>query len=201
MYTAALTLSNLSCRHAKNIVIPPLSLKILPSTLVVIEGSNGSGKTTLLNALAGLHDQVSGNFRMTGETDERSTDPILHVGHNNGLKANLTVKENLELFSVLAENQYLNRLKLLQQLDLFEIKDQLIKNCSKGQQKRTSLARIFIAKSPLWLLDEPFSSLDRTATDLLQNAIHNHLTEKGIVMISTHLKFSLPKIRCTRILL
>ncbi len=57
---------------------------------------------------------------------------------------------------------------------------------SAGQKRRTALARLFVARRPLWLLDEPLTGLDASARDRFAQAMRQHCEAGGIVVVSTH---------------
>ena len=89
----------------------------------------------------------------------------------------------------------------LQKLGLAGFEDLPARMLSAGQKRRIALARLFVDKARLWILDEPFTALDVAAVDLLQDIIAEHLGEGGMVVLTTHQEVELPDERVMQITL
>ena len=199
MNTTVITIDNLACAYQEQVLFEKLNFKVLGGKCVLIQGANGSGKTTLLKSLAGYHEGYTGSIRFAPIMTPATPYPCCFLGHQDGLKENLSVAENIQLFMLLSENHTLSQEALLSQFNLLPIKDQLIKHCSKGQKKRTALVQLCINQAPIWLLDEPFVSLDDQGRRLIEGLIINHLAQQGIVIMSSHQSISLAEIKPIRI--
>ncbi len=81
--------------------------------------------------------------------------------------------------------------QVLKKMGLFGHEDLPVRVLSQGQKRRVSLARLLLSKSQLWLLDEPFTALDKAAIDFLQSVIADHIKQGGMVMLTTHQDVSL----------
>jgi heme exporter protein A len=119
------------------------------------------------------------------------------IGHRDGLRGALTVRENLLLTPELMGS---NNLSITHGLSITGASDRLrldhlldlpVSVLSAGQRRRTALARLLVAQRPIWLLDEPTSSLDAASVTLTAQIIGDHLAGGGIVLAATHLPLGL----------
>ena len=86
-------------------IIDNLSFAVSTGETLVLRGPNGAGKTTLLRSLAGFLRPEQGSIRLDGGDGERTIAEQCHfVGHLNGIKANLTVAENLSFWAEYLES-------------------------------------------------------------------------------------------------
>jgi len=192
----SLEVKNLQCIRGDRELFSDLSFKLDASQLMMLEGQNGSGKTTLLRSLCGLYLQDQGEILWDGipikKQDEDYRRELLYLGHLNGIKADLTVIENLRINSALSnkkagENPSTDELMdALDTIGLYAFEDFPSSQLSQGQKRRVALARLLISKAKLWILDEPFVALDVAAVELLQSIIAKHVDNGGMVILTTH---------------
>ncbi|MCB0332325.1 MAG: ABC transporter ATP-binding protein [Bdellovibrionales bacterium] len=151
-------------------------------SVTLLLGANGSGKTTLLRILAHLMCSNSGTVHFNGNTIQATQ--ISFVGHQTMLYDELSPRENLELFLSLRGIQY----DLNIAFDEWKLKDRdvRVKDLSQGNKVKVSLIRAFASDAPLLFLDEPSSSLDSVATELLLSKITQRAQAGAITIISTH---------------
>jgi heme exporter protein A len=165
--------------------------------LLHLQGHNGSGKTTLLRTLCGLIVPSQGVVNWNGKNIRQQREDfaaeMLFLGHLNGIKADLTAVENLRMICHLEGLQVSDEdlWQVLKKMGLFGHEDLPVRVLSQGQKRRVSLARLLLSKSQLWLLDEPFTALDKAAIDFLQSVIADHIKQGGMVMLTTHQDVSL----------
>jgi heme exporter protein A len=199
-----LRVENLFCERDERILLNQLSFEINAGEILQIEGQNGSGKTTLLRILCGLSDAFEGQIywqqHSLDEVRESYYQSMLYVGHRSGVKAALTAEENLRWMTQLSPN--LNRMSLSQALEkvgLYGFEDVPCHSLSAGQQRRVGLARLYLSSAPLWILDEPFTALDKKGVVEKEALIAQHARNKGMVILTTHHDLSIPNKTVRRI--
>ncbi len=192
-----LEVRNLACMRGDRRLFADLDFALEPGELLYVHGHNGSGKTTLLRTLCGLIRPEAGEVLWQGEDirglREDFTREVLYLGHKNGIKGDLNGLENLQVASVLdgfpiSEQQAWDA---LERIGLDGHEDLETKLLSQGQQRRVALARLLVNRARLWVLDEPFTALDKDAVALLQTVIRGHLGGGGMVVLTTHQEVAL----------
>lgn len=156
---------------------------------LILSGPNGAGKSTLLRAIAGLLPLAAGALTLDGEAEEIAAS-LHYVGHAEGMKPALTVRENLDFWSAfLSRGDAGAALAPADALDAFglaHVIDIPAGYLSAGQKRRVALARLLVAPRPIWLLDEPTTALDVRAQGALAAVMARHRAGGGIVLAATH---------------
>jgi heme exporter protein A len=183
-------------------VFGPLDFVVDAGEALLVQGDNGAGKTTLLRVLAGLLRADGGDVDIDGApaTAALRSRAIAYLGHLGALKADLTTLDNLTFFTGLhgrRRGQMPGNALAIVGLAGFE--DTPVRQLSAGQRKRLSLARLWLAPAPLWLLDEPYANLDLDGINLVNRMIQAHLREGGAALLTTHGAYAAPPVR-TRML-
>ncbi|MBN8511520.1 MAG: heme ABC exporter ATP-binding protein CcmA [Rickettsiales bacterium] len=171
-----------------------LSVTLLPSSILYLQGDNGAGKTSLLRMLAGIQKPSSG--KITIGKDQTPLRYIRkpycnYIGHQFAIKPELSVYENISFFSKLYGTETL----LNAAITYMGLERKLDSKCyllSAGNQKKVAIARLLACRSKLWLLDEADSNLDQETKNKLLHLIISHADSGGIVVITTH---STPEIK------
>jgi heme exporter protein A len=163
-------------------VLDGVSFAIEPGAALILRGPNGAGKTTLLRCIAGLQSPLSGQIDGAEET-------IAYAGHADGLKAMLSVRENLTFWAQVFGQRDIS--DALAAYDLEPLQDRLAGTLSAGQKRRLGLARLMVTGRPIWVLDEPTVSLDAAAVGLFAAAVTAHLGAGGMALIATHIDLGL----------
>ena len=163
---------------------------------MLVEGPNGSGKTSLLRILTGLRLADHGEVLWRGESIERLAgdyyEQINYVGHHDGVKLELTCTENLRLARAMGIPSGQNIDDVLERVDLYAEGETDVANLSAGQRRRLALARLLATEALLWILDEPFTSLDRDSMAMFGEIFEQHLKIGGAVVMTSHHEISLP---------
>ena len=188
MENNSLTLENLSCTRGGREVFSNLSFELNYGEALLVTGKNGAGKTSLLRQLAGLLPSAE---VLTFANGAPLRDDLHFIGSLDGVKAHLTVAENLNFWRGLLDGS--NTDQALRFWDLHELKDMPTRLLSSGQRRRLALARLLIAPRKLWLLDEPHAALDAQNQLRLMALLTRHLDEGGIAIIATHDALDLPR--------
>jgi heme exporter protein A len=183
-----LIVTDLACTLGNRRLFSALSFSVGSGEAVAVTGPNGSGKTTLLRLLAGFTAREDGQIRLEGTTGDIGLRESIHfVGHRDGQKAALTVRENLTLGAAVSGAPSIDVMDSARQLDLTPLLDLPVGVLSAGQRRRAALARLLTVVRPIWLLDEPTSALDIRSQDLVRAMIASHVSAGGMVIAATHL--------------
>ena len=181
-----LIINNLSCIRGYNQLFTDLSFELRPGEILKISGTNGTGKTSLLKIIAGLNSAESGSiFFKNNEINNKLN--IFYLGHLNALSPELSCIENLNfLLELGTENFNSSYVDALSMVGLNNYENELVANLSAGQKRRVALAALFVTPSKLWLLDEPFTSLDSKGIEIVENQIKKHRDSGGLCILTTH---------------
>lgn len=159
-------------------VLEGLNFTVSPGEILVLRGPNGIGKTTLLRTLARLQPPYAG-------TVEAAPDAVAYAAHADGLKATLSVTENLTFWAGVYGGHDIA--PALRDFNLEALRDRPAGNLSAGQKRRLGLARLMVTGRPVWVLDEPTVSLDVASVELFGNAVKAHVDAGGAAVIATHI--------------
>ncbi len=183
---------DLECTRGDRKLFSGLGFSLVEGELLHLFGHNGSGKTTLMRTLCGLIQQSAGEVLWNGtpirKQGEEFTREVIYIGHKNGIKDDLTGVENLCISSTLdgfpvSEEEAWDA---LERMGLRGHEDLPTRVLSQGQKRRVALARLLVNRAKLWVLDEPFTALDKAAVEYLQEIIRSHLDRGGMVILTTH---------------
>jgi heme exporter protein A len=179
----------LVCERGGRIVFARLDFALSAGEMLVLRGANGSGKSSLLRVMAGLTPVVSG--KLYWGDSAVAADRLVHhrrslyVGHQDAVKPALTVRENLELWRQLRVGGA-NTSDALERLGLGPLADLPARLLSAGQRRRLALARLAVAAAPLWLLDEPSTTLDSDGVARVDALLREYLAHGGRAVLSSH---------------
>ena len=177
-----LIVTDVACTRGGIALLDGVSFHLKAGHGLVLRGPNGSGKTTLLRTIAGLQPPLAGQIAV-------APDAVAYAGHADGLKATLTVRENLQFWSEIYGSPGFDQ--ALTRFDLEQLADRQAQNLSAGQKRRLGLARLLVTGRPLWVLDEPTVSLDAASVALFAAAVRAHLDEGGMALMATHIDLGL----------
>lgn len=185
---------NLCCIRDERVLFNDLNFVLESGQVLLIEGANGAGKTSLLRILTGLRKADVGQLKWNGEMiDDVSIfyQAMAYISHHNALKTTLTAQENLQYAQSLT-SATLSTDVVLAQVGLSGYQDTLVRFLSAGQRRRLALARVLCTGKSLWILDEPFTSLDKAGISLFEQFIANHVVNGGLVIMTSHHQTVLP---------
>jgi len=186
-----LSARQLSCERDERVLFSDLSFDLYSGELLQLEGPNGVGKTSLMRLLAGLLPVSSGEIlwhaEPLAEQREAFYQSMLFIGHLAGIKAELTPLENLKWFAALEGGQAEEDLEeALDRVGLRGFEDHPCHQLSAGQKRRVALARLLFTQRPLWLLDEPFTALDKQGVAAMEQLLSDHAADGGAVILTSH---------------
>ncbi|MFD2180230.1 cytochrome c biogenesis heme-transporting ATPase CcmA [Veronia pacifica] len=187
-----LDVRQLTSIRGERVLFENLSFSVGDGELVQIEGQNGAGKTTLLRIITGLGEADDGTISWNGvairtQRDDFHSD-LLYLGHNTGVKRELTAFENLSFYckmhQISADPDKLWH--ALACVGLAGREDIPAAQLSAGQNRRIALARLWITTAKIWVLDEPLTAIDKHGVNVLEKLFKNHVNNGGSVLFTTH---------------
>lgn len=181
----------LACERDSRLLFEGLDLRLRPGEMLRVGGPNGSGKTSLLRLLAGLMTPTDGQVLLDGQPlamqRQAQAGCLLWIGHAAGIKDLLTAQENLHWLSALQGRVSPTAIdQALDRVGLRGFEDVPCQTLSAGQRRRVALARLYLEAPPVWILDEPFTALDREGVAQLEAHLATHCDQGGGVVLTTH---------------
>jgi len=188
--THKLTGDNLTLIRGERCLFERLSFALESGSLLILEGRNGCGKTSLMRAIAGMLSLETGHIYWDDTPVEKQRQifhgSLVWLAHRTGLKGDLTLVENLGFERSLRTQSGRDVEEVYERLGISRLKKLVLRSLSAGQQRRVALARMLLADVPLWLLDEPFTNLDREGRKLVMELVEEHLAEGGLCVMAAH---------------
>ena len=190
--TPLISATSLTCIREDRLLFDQLNIEINAGDIVQVEGPNGSGKTSLLRILAGLSQPFEGEVFFSGQSINQSQEEfhqnLLYLGHLPGVKGEMNAQENLSFNLALHGfvNDSTDITKTLAKVNLTGFEDSLASHLSAGQHRRISLARLYKSNARIWILDEPFTAIDKQGVHGLEQLFKAHINQGGCVILTTH---------------
>ena len=188
----AVQTTGLGKRFGRQWALAHCDLEVQPGEVLLLAGANGSGKTTLLRLIAGLYKPTQGSMSIYGMDPEQEKlacrRTLTLVGHDNYLYSQLSALEMLQVWTrlrgvELSEEQAID---LLREVDLQDRRDYPVGGFSAGMRKRLTLLRTRLEEPKLVLLDEPFSALDASGQNLIEEWIEGYRSAGKTVVLASH---------------
>lgn len=167
------------------------SFSLAPGELLAVTGPNGSGKSTLLRVVAGLLSPAAGTVAVDPAGEGGIQASSAYLGHLDAMKPALTLGENLHFWNRLGGSARTVE-AALDTVGLAHLVDLPAGSLSAGQRRRGAIARLLMTDRPLWLLDEPATSLDAASEATLAELVAAHLARGGMAIVAQHRSLSVP---------
>jgi heme exporter protein A len=182
---------NLTCIRQDRTLFEGLNFDLCSSQVLQVEGPNGAGKSSLLRILAGFLIPDSGHLSyqqqlLRGDRSEFNAD-LLFIGHKAAINGHMSAVENVKFWiSLHSTNNDFDVFDLLGRLGLVGLEEVPVSQLSAGQQRKVALARLWLTSARLWILDEPFTAIDKKGVSGLQVKFQHHLDSGGMIVLTTH---------------
>ena len=187
-----LRVTNIGCERQDQILFKSLNFELSAGQLIRILGNNGSGKSSLLKIITGILKPFSGEVCWNNQNINHQrlifSRDLTYIGHKPAVKTELTVTENL-FANMGLRGQSIDRITIEQTLELLSLKQYRSVQAgylSQGQQRRIALCRLWLEKTGLWVLDEPYTSLDKQAVALVNTQINQAVAKGTMVIFTSH---------------
>ncbi len=189
--SAQFSAEDLTCIRQDRCLFEGLSFSLNSGEILQVEGPNGAGKSSLLRILAGFlhadHGQLQWKQQTIAKVEHEFLSDLLFIGHKAGINPYLSALENIEFWLQLhAPESTTDVFELLGRLGLVGLEDIPISQLSAGQQRKVALARLWLTPAKLWILDEPFTAIDKKGVIGLQKRFAQHLEADGMIILTTH---------------
>lgn len=201
--TPLLRAHQLTCIREDRILFDQLSFDINPGHLLQIEGPNGAGKTSLLRILAGLSLPYEGKVTYQGNVIAKCREDyyqdLTFIGHLAGVKGELSAQQNLTFNLALQQDKQTDIDIAIDKVNLTGFEDSLASHLSAGQNRRIALARLWQSNSKIWILDEPFTAIDKAGVALLEQLFLTHVNTGGAIIFTSHQELQLANNKVSKI--
>ena len=200
-------MKNLTKRYGDHYAIDHLSFKVDDGQIYGFLGPNGAGKSTTMNIMTGYLAPTDGEVIINGhdilEEPEEAKKTIGYLPELPPVYPDMTIKEYLdfcaELKKVPRKDRKASVKEAMEELELTDMKDRLIKNLSKGYRQRVGFAQALIGSPETLILDEPTVGLDPKQILEIRELIR-HLGEKHTVILSSHILSEVSEV-CDQVLI
>lgn len=168
-----------------------LDLAVHGGRALHVRGPNGCGKTTLLRVLCGLLAPETGVIKVEGHavrgSHPRLRERVGYLGHADGLKMELAVRENLRFAATLTGVDPLpDPAHTLERMGISRLAELETRRLSAGQRRRLSIGRLVAGGHRIWILDEPFTALDSDGIELLTRLLEDGLDQGVGIVFTSH---------------
>ena len=198
---------NITKKYGSSIAVDNINFEIKEGEIVGLLGQNGAGKSTTMNMITGYIEPTEGNIYIDGndisKRPKKAKKCIGYMPEGVPLYSDLTIKEFIaymaELKLVKRKDKKEEVERVINETGLNEIKNKLIKNLSRGQKQRVSLAGALVGNPKILILDEPTVGLDPKQVIDIRNLIKK-LGKNHTVILSSHILSEVSQI-CDKVII
>tara|TARA_B100000073_G_C23535267_1_gene493693 strand:+ start:147 stop:752 length:606 start_codon:yes stop_codon:yes gene_type:complete len=183
---------NITLRRSKKIIFEDVNISLTSKKIIILKGKNGSGKTTLLKTLLNIIEPTSGIIYWKGKILNKNLYDfyrnITYISDRTSSLRQLSVYENIKVWKKI----YLSSFKfeqiesILLMLNLDTYLNKKVSSLSLGEIKKLELIRLILENKKIWLLDEPFTNLDKDTIKIMGQTFVDHCRNGGSILFSSH---------------
>tara|TARA_B100001540_G_C15464777_1_gene487302 strand:+ start:25 stop:630 length:606 start_codon:yes stop_codon:yes gene_type:complete len=183
---------NITLRRSKKIIFEDVNISLTSKKIIILKGKNGSGKTTLLKTLLNIIEPTSGIIYWKGKILNKNLYDyyrnITYISDRTSSLRQLSVYENIKVWKRI----YLSSFKfeqiesILLMLNLDNYLNKKVSSLSLGEIKKLELIRLILENKKIWLLDEPFTNLDKDTIKIMGQTFVDHCRNGGSILFSSH---------------
>ncbi|MCF7498591.1 cytochrome c biogenesis heme-transporting ATPase CcmA [Pseudoalteromonas sp. L1] len=186
-----LHIKSVTCIKQDRCLFADLNFSLKSGQIMQLAGPNGAGKTSLLRIIAGFATADEGDVlfqeRSIAKYYDEYAQELLFIGHKTGVNTQLTALENVAFWlKINGYDTHQDLYPILAKIGLVGLEDVPVRMLSAGQQRRVALVRLWLNNAKLWILDEPFTALDKSGVIFLQERFVEHLNAGGAILLTTH---------------
>ena len=184
--------NKITYKRLNKTIFENIDIAATPGKIIFIKGNNGSGKTTLIKNLVNILEPSGGDIYWLGKKLKnnlfnfyKSTTLILDKPTSS---MDMTIIENIIFWKRISSSK-INEESINRLLDVLKI-DKYINTktmyLSQGEVKKLELTRLILEQKKLWILDEPYNSLDSNSIELINDTFIDHVSNEGAIIFSSH---------------
>ena len=188
---------NISLFRSNRKIFSDINLSLTSGKILFLKGNNGSGKTSLIKVILNILEPTSGSIYWKGKILDKNLNDyfknISYIADKTSSIRQLSLFENIKIWkkiflSNVSDEQIEDVLTIL---NLIDYKNMKVNTLSLGEVKKLELLRLIIENKKIWILDEPFASLDKNSIDLIEQTFMDHCKNNGCIIYTSHqdLKF------------
>ncbi len=188
---------NISLFRSNRKIFSDINLSLTSGKILFLKGNNGSGKTSLIKIILNILEPTSGSIYWKGKILDKNLNDyfknISYIADKTSSIRQLSLFENIKIWkkiflSNVSDEQIEDVLTIL---NLIDYKNMKVNTLSLGEVKKLELLRLIIENKKIWILDEPFASLDKNSIDLIEQTFMDHCKNNGCIIYTSHqdLKF------------
>ena len=183
---------NISLNRSNKKIFEDISISLSPGKIIILKGRNGSGKTSLLKTILNILEPTSGSIYWKGKIINKNLydyyDNITYISDKTSSIRQLSLWDNIKIWKKinLSKINYEAIENILSILNLSSLKNSKVNTLSLGEIKKLELLRLIIENKKFWILDEPFTNLDKDSVNVIEQTFTDHCINNGSIIFSSH---------------
>ena len=183
---------NITLHRSDRKIFEDINFSLGVGKIISLKGNNGSGKTTLLKTILCILEPSSGIIYWKGKIIKNNINDfynnVTYIADKTSSLKQLSISENIKIWKkIFLSTINLNQIEnILKTLNLYNYTNIKVGALSLGEIKKLELLRLIIEGKKVWLLDEPFTNLDRNSIEVIEQTFDDHCRNNGSIIFSSH---------------